>query len=220
MKELAGALTKEFGISCYVIAKDLSNYHTAKEIYDECIAKNIRIDYMVNNAGFGDSGYFHECSWPKQEEMINLNITTLTYLTHLFLRDMVNNTYGKILNVASTAAFQAGPFMSVYYATKAYVLSFSEALSSELEGKGVTVTALCPGPTKSDFANKANLKNSILFNRNIPTSEEVVKYGYQSMMNGKTVAIHGFINKAMVMCIRFTPRSVIRNIIRSLQKIA
>lgn len=218
LNELAQDLTKEFGVVCYVISKDLSNYYTAKEIHDECDSKNIRIDFLVNNAGFGDSGFFHESSWPKQEEMINLNITTLTYLTHLFLKDMIKKRSGKILNVASTAAFQPGPFMSVYYATKAYVLSFSEALSSELEDHGITVTALCPGPTKSDFVNKANLGNSKLFNRNIPSSEEVAKYGYAAMMKGKPVAIHGFLNTVMATCIRFTPRSVIRNIIRSLQK--
>jgi short-subunit dehydrogenase len=215
--ELAQELSKEFGVTCHVISKDLSNYHTAKEIYEECTNKNIQIDYLVNNAGFGDYGFFHESSWLKQEEMINLNMTTLTYLTHLFLPSMIKNKHGKILNVASTAAFQPGPLMSVYYATKAYVLSFSEALSNELEDKGISVTALCPGPTESDFLNKANLGESKLFKRKIPSSKYVAEYGYQAMMKGKVVAIHGFMNAIMANSVRFVPRSFVRKLVRTIQ---
>lgn len=217
LKELAQQLSKEFGVTCHVISKDLTNYRTAKEIYDECSNKNIHVNYLVNNAGIGDYGFFHESNWIKQEEMINLNITTLTYLTHLFLPGMIKNKYGKILNVASTAAFQPGPLMSVYYATKAYVLSFSEALSNELEDKGVSVTALCPGPTESDFLNKANLGDSKLFKRKIPTSKDVAEYGYQALMNGKVVAIHGFMNTIMATSTRFTPRSIVRKVVRAIQ---
>jgi uncharacterized protein len=144
LNELANEV-KQQGVTVNVLAKDLSSYNTAKEIFDWCGQQNIQIDYLVNNAGVGDFGFFHESEWKKQEQIINLNITALTYLTHLFLPDMVKRKNGKVLNVASTAAFQPGPTMSVYYATKAFVLHFSEAIANELEKTGVTVTALCPG---------------------------------------------------------------------------
>jgi short-subunit dehydrogenase len=147
--------------------------------------------------------------------MINLNITTLTYLTHLFLPEMVKRNYGKILNVASAAAFQPGPTMSVYFATKAYVLHFSEAISNELENTGVTVTALCPGATESGFQVAANMQDSKLMKgKNIPSSKEVAQYGYRSMMRGKTVAIHGTMNYILVNAIRFTPRNLVLKMVR------
>jgi uncharacterized protein len=154
----------------------------------------------------------------KQEQIINLNITGLTYLTHLVLPGMVQRKFGKILNVASTAAFQPGPTMSVYYATKAYVLSFTEAISNELEKTGVTVTALCPGATESGFQSAAVMEESKLVKgKKLPTSAEVAAYGYKALMNGKVVAIHGFINKVMAESVRFTPRFLVRKIVRSIQ---
>jgi short-subunit dehydrogenase len=219
LHELAHELSQTYKTTCVVIAKDLSDYKSAKELYSYCIHKNIDIDYLVNNAGFGDYGFFHESNWHKQEDMINLNVTTLTYLTHLFLPEMIKRQYGKILNLASVAAFQPGPLMSVYYATKAYVLSFSEALSNELEDKNITVTALCPGPTESDFVNKAALTDSKLFKRfgKLPSSAEVAEYGYRSMMNGDVVAIHGLMNKIIANSIRFTPRALVRKAVRKIQ---
>ena len=141
LEALAGELTD---VKVTLIEQDLSEAGSAWVVYDTLIAKNIDIDILVNNAGFGGYGYFHESDLSKQTEMIDLNIRTLTELTYLFGKDMIQRKSGKVLNVASTAAFQPGPLMSVYFATKHYVLAFSEALSEEWRGLGVSVTTLCP----------------------------------------------------------------------------
>jgi hypothetical protein len=150
--------------------------------------------------------------------MINLNITTLTHFTKLFLQDMVKRGSGKIMNVASTAAFQSGPTMAIYYATKAYVLSFSEAIDNEVREKGITVTTLCPGPTETGFLEAAALQESKLFKgKKIASSKEVAEYGYRSMMEGKTVAIHGLMNRIMANAVRFIPRALAVKVVRSVQ---
>ena len=172
---------------------------------------------MVNNAGFGHFGLFAESNWEKQHQMIELNITALTQLTHLFLPQLIQQK-GKILNVASTAAFQPGPTMAVYYATKAFVLHFSEALSNELKPTGVTVTALCPGATESGFQKAAEMEESKLVKgRKLPSSADVAIYGYKAFMNGKVVAIHGWLNYLMAQSIRFTPRSLVLKVVRFIQ---
>src|SRR5215471_9240341 len=174
LRELASVIQQQYAVQVFVLAKDLGNYNAAKEIFDYCTQNNIQIDYLVNNAGFGDFGFFVESNWQKQEQMINVNIMTLTYLTRLFLPDMVKRSSGRILNLASTAAFQPGPTMSVYYATKAYVLSFTEAISNELAGTGVTATALCPGATESGFKEASALEGSrLVTNKKLPASKEV-----------------------------------------------
>lgn len=209
---------ERFKVSIHLLALDLSKTDSSQLVFDYCSKQNLNVDILINNAGFGDFGMFANSIWKKQEEMITLNMQTLTHLTHLFLPSMIKNKYGKILNVASTAAFQPGPLMSVYYATKAYVLSFSEALSNELEGSGVTVTVLCPGPTESGFQNAADMKDSKLVKgRKLPTSKEVADYAYKALMNGKVIAIHGLLNSLMATAIRFTPRSVARKLVRILQ---
>jgi hypothetical protein len=178
----------------------------------------LQIDYLINNAGFGDFGFFAQSNWDKQLQMINLNITTLTHLTHLFLPAMIKNKYGRVMNVASTAAFQPGPTMSVYYATKAFVLHFSEAIANELEGSGVTVTALCPGATESGFQSAAAMEESKLVKgKKLPSSAEVAQYGFNAMMNGKKVAIHGMMNYLMANSIRFTPRALVLKVVRMMQ---
>lgn len=218
LKSLAEELRSKHRVEVNLLALDLSNYSAAKEIFYYCEKENLNVTHLVNNAGFGDFGFFVNSSWPKQEQMINLNITTLTYLTHLFLPAMVKNKSGKILNVASTAAFQPGPTMSVYYATKAYVLHFSEAIANELEGTGVSVTALCPGATESGFQTLAAMEQSKLVkNKKLPSSEEVAYYGYQAMLKGKKVAIHGAMNYIMANSIRFTPRNLVLKIVRFMQ---
>lgn len=219
LKELAAELEKQFGITVHVLAKDLGHYNTAKEIFDWCNQNNIAVDYLVNNAGIGDFGLFAESEWSRQEQMINLNITALAYLTHLFLPAMVQRKFGKIMNVASTAAFQPGPFMSVYFATKAFVLHFSEAIANELHGTGVTVTALCPGATESGFKAAAAMDDSDLFKgKKVPSSKVVAEYGYAAMQKGKRVAIHGAMNYIMANGIRFAPRNVVTAIVRHIQK--
>jgi len=218
MQSLKYELESSYKISVLLIKKDLSLHHAAKEVYDEVKQENINVDYLINNAGFGDYGMFYETSWIKEEMMINLNITALTQLTKLFVVDMLANKSGKIMNVASTAAFQAGPTMAVYYATKAYVLSFSEAIQNELEGTGITVTALCPGATESGFMDAANVGESKLFKgRKLPSSKEVATYGYQAMMEGKTVAIHGFMNRIMAISAQLFPRKMVVKMTRNIQ---
>jgi len=218
LNEIAADLSAKFGIKVNVFAIDLSEPNAAQKVYDYCSKQQLHIDYLVNNAGFGDFGFFAESNLEKQLQMINLNITTLTQLTHLFLPAMIKNKCGKILNVASTAAFQPGPLMSVYYATKAYVLHFSEAIANELESTGVTVTALCPGATESGFQKAADLEESKLVKgKKLPSSAEVAAYGYKAMMQGKKVAIHGFMNAIMANSIRFTPRNLVLKMVRMIQ---
>ena len=218
LDELKAELESQFKVSVYTIGKDLSANNSAQEVYDETTKQNIQIDYLINNAGFGDFGMFAETEWNKELQMINLNITTLTQFTKLYLQDMVKRKSGKIMNVASTAAFQSGPTMAVYYATKAYVLSFSEAVDNEVSGKGVTVTTLCPGPTESGFQAAAAMEESNLVKgKKLPAAKEVAEYGYSSMMKGKTVAIHGMMNWIMANSVRFTPRALVVKLTRKIQ---
>jgi hypothetical protein len=218
LDEIKSELEKQFGIKVYNIGKDLSKPNAAQEVYDETTQQKIQVDYLINNAGFGDFGLFYETDWNKELQMINLNITTLTQFTKLYLQDMLKRKSGKIMNVASTAAFQSGPTMAVYYATKAYVLSFSEAIDNEVSDKGVTVTTLCPGATESGFQAAAAMEESALVKgRKLPTSKEVAEYGYKAMMKGKTVAIHGLMNYILANSVRFLPRAMVVKVTRKIQ---
>jgi short-subunit dehydrogenase len=217
LEELKTDLEKQFNVSVYTIGKDLSMTNAAQEIYDETNKQNIQVDYLINNAGFGDFGMFVETDWNKELQMINLNITTLTHFTKLYLQDMVKQRSGKIMNVASTAAFQSGPTMAVYCATKAYVLSFTEAVSNEVSDKGITITALCPGATETGFQAAGGMEESGLFKgKKLPTAKDVAEYGYSSMIKGKTVAIHGIMNYIMSNSIRFIPRAMVLKVSRKL----
>jgi uncharacterized protein len=219
LDELKKELEDKFNISVFTIVKDLSHPGAAKEVYDELKEKGFSIDYLINNAGFGDFGLFAESDWNKQEQMINLNVIALAHLTRLFLPDMICRRSGKILNVASTASFQPGPTMSVYFATKAFVLSFSEAIDNEVREHGITVTALCPGSTKSGFHSVAAMEGRKPPERNnIPSAREVAEFGYRAMMKGKTVAIHGFKNSLLANSIRFGPRSLVVKLARKTQE--
>ena len=218
LHQLAEELKKEY-INVTVLVADLADVKAADNIYRTLQQRNIAVDFIVNNAGFGDFGFFIESDWEKTERMINVNISALTYLTRLFMPAMVKNGFGRIMNVASTAAFQPGPTMSVYYATKAYVLHFSEAIGNELEGTGVKVTALCPGATQSGFQSVAGMEESKLVKgRKLPSSREVAEYGYKAMMKGKAVAIPGVLNYLMAQAPRFTPRSWVVKVARKIQE--
>jgi uncharacterized protein len=218
LDELKKELEKAHSIKVFIIAKDLSQSNAALDVYNEVKQQNIQIDYLINNAGFGNFGMFVNNEWIKEEQMINLNITTLTHFSHLFLKDMVARKSGRIMNVASTAAFQSGPTMAVYYATKAYVLSFSEAIDNEVREHGVSVTALCPGATASGFQDAAAMQESKLVKgKKLPTSKEVAEYGYKAMMKGKTVAIHGTMNWILANSVRFMPRSIVVKVTRKIQ---
>ncbi|MDF1613244.1 SDR family NAD(P)-dependent oxidoreductase [Stygiobacter electus] len=218
LDELKTELERQFKVSVHTIGKDLSLNNSANEVYNETTKLSIQIDFLINNAGFGDFGMFIETDWNKEFQMINLNITTLTQLTKLYLKDMVKRGSGRIMNVASTAAFQSGPTMAVYYATKAYVLSFSEAVDNEVRDKGITVTTLCPGATESGFQSAAAMEESNLVKgKKLPSAREVAEYGYDSMMKGKTVTIHGLMNYLMANLIRFLPRAMVVKITRKIQ---
>jgi len=190
-----------------IIQKDLTVPSAVKELYNEIKEKAFNIDVLVNNAGFGLLGNFDELDVERQLNMIQLNVAALTELTHYVLQEMKQRRSGKILNVASTAAFQPGPLMAVYYATKAYVLSFSEALVEELKGSGITVTTLCPGPSKTNFAKVANVEKTKMFSK-VMGADVVAQLGYNALMIGKRVIIAGTFNKIGAYSAKFFPRSI------------
>lgn len=218
LNQLKTEIEAQFKVNVYNIEKDLSVINSPLEVYEEIKQNNLQIDYLINNAGFGDIGNFSTTRWEKELRMINLNITALTQLTKLFLNDMLVRKQGKIMNVASTASFQPGPMMAVYFATKSYVLHLTEAINAEVKGSGVSLTALCPGPTESGFQAAAEIEQNMLFNKKNPTSKEVAEYGYKSMMNGKAVAIHGFKNYLLANSVRFTPRNWVVAITKKMQE--
>jgi len=201
-----------------VIGSDLSQIGAAQALADNVARQGIAIDYLVNNAGYGSFGVFADSDLDYEVAMMRLNMETLTILTKRFLPGIIARR-GKVLNVASTAAFQPGPYMAVYYATKAYVLSFSEALAAELEGTGVTVTALCPGATTSGFQDKAAMHDSALVKgKRLPTAEEVGVAGYKAMQRGQRVFIHGLMNWIMAESVRFTPRRLVTVMVKLVSK--
>jgi short-subunit dehydrogenase len=202
-----------------IIEKDLSKDTAPMEIYEELKREAIRVRILVNNAGSGVLGKFAATDLKAELDMIQLNVTSLTHLTKLFLRDMVADRSGKILNVASTAAFQPGPLMAVYYASKAYVLSFTEALANELEGSGVTATALCPGPTFTDFQKRSGMENTRLFRSGLTMdAATVAKAGFRGLMMGKTVVVPGWKNRIMVASLRLAPRGLVTKVVRDIQE--
>jgi short-subunit dehydrogenase len=212
-------LASQLGVPTTVIAADLSKPDAAQHLADELRAKSITIDALVNNAGLGVAGPFAENDLDKVLEVIQVNVVALTALTRLLLPPMVARRSGRILNVASTAAFQPGPLMAVYYATKAYVLSFSEAIADELRDSGVTVTALCPGPTETGFAAAANIGATRLFTLAKPAgAAAVARAGYEAMQRGRRVVVPGIKNKLLAQSVRVTPRRLVTAIVRKFQE--
>jgi len=210
-------LEEEHGISTMIIAKDLSEASTSEEIYRQLHHESILIDILVNCAGLGASGFFSEIDWPREFNMIQVNLIALTHLTKLFLDEMLQRHAGRILNVASTAAFQPGPLMAVYSATKSYVLSFTEALAEEVEGSGVQLTALCPGPTRTRFQETSDMRRSRLFmSGGVLEAETVARIGYEALMNGKRVVIPGFRNLFLTFGVRIMPRNWVTKIARKM----
>jgi short-subunit dehydrogenase len=218
MQALADELQRKFKVSVTVIGADLETHDGAARLHADIKAQGIVLSALANNAGYGAFGEFKDSALRSELAMMQLNMNTVVVLTKLFLPDLLA-TRGKILNTASTAAFQPGPYMAVYYATKSFVLSFSEAIASELEDTGVTVTALCPGPTASGFQDKADLGNSALIKgKKLPTSEEVAALGYRAMQRGQRVYIPGFVNWAMAQSMRFTPRNLATKVVKILTR--
>jgi len=215
LNQLASELQNQFGIVVKTIPLDLAVAPAAKFLFDQLQREGIAVDVLVNNAGFGAFGEFAQM--PEQEilDQIHLNVTALTHLTRLFLPSMRVRRAGRIMNVASTAAFQPGPLMAVYYATKAYVLSFSEAIANELRGSGVSVTCFCPGATNTNFAKRAGTESSRLFKHmGAMDAATVARDGYRGLMAGKTVVISGAHNWLVAESVRFAPRKIVAAVSR------
>ncbi len=188
---------------------DLSQPSSSQEIYNLIEGKSIQVDVLVNNAGIQVYGNFHETNLEDNIQLMNVNMFALTKLTRLFLDDMVKRGNGKILNLASTGAFQPCPLNAVYCASKAFVLHFSEGIAEELRGSGVTVTALCPGATRTNFAKRAKIEDTRIFSGSLMEPSKVAEIGYSALMKGKAVVVAGIGNKLMVESIRFSPRSMV-----------
>ena len=210
-KDRLQALAKELG-NARVIAIDLSKKDAAAKVMADLHAKGEVVDLLVNNAGFGLIGRFAELDAGREREMIDLNVGTLTDLCRAVAPGMIDRKSGGIINVASTAAFQPGPKMAVYFATKAFVLSLTEALHEELKPHGIKVTCLCPGPTRTEFGDVAGFGGNGLFDRVAMESPEVVAAGLKGLDRNQAVVVPGFVNKLTASSGRFAPRSVVRKI--------
>ena len=219
LEALASELSEAHGVRCEVVTADLADPAGPQAVFDAVQALGIDVDVLVNNAGFGSTGAFAELDLSWELAMVQVNCTALTALTGLFLPGMVARKQGRVLNIASTAGFQAGPYMAVYYATKAYVISFSEAVAMELEGSGVTVTAHCPGATASAFGEVSGNGKNKLFTQQTPASAaDVAAHAIASMEAGKKLAVHGFLNWLGAFGGRFVPRSFTARLAASLNQ--
>ena len=218
LEELARELTQEFGVAAHYVAADLANAASPSRVFREVPARS-EVDFLVNAAGLGVYGFFADADLEKELESIRVNVSALTEMTKLFLPAMLQRRRGVILNVASTAAFQPGPLMAVYYATKAYVLSFTEALAEELHGTGVTATALCPGPTVTEFQKHAGIEDTPLFSGFLVSdAARVARAGYEGAMRGKRVVVPGLANRVLSLGARIGPRRLATRIARKLQE--
>lgn len=218
LKALADELSLQHGVRALAVAADLADPAAPGRLMERLKAEGMQVDVLVNNAGYAGYGAFAETDTRTELDMIQVNIGALTALTKAVLPGMLARKSGRILNMASTAAFQPGPLMAVYYATKAYVLSFSEALANETQGTGVTVTCLCPGPTKTGFQERARMEESKLVKgKEIMDSRTVARAGYEALHQGRAVVIPGFMNKMLAQSVRFLPRSTVTNIVRKVQ---
>jgi uncharacterized protein len=219
LEQLAVEIRQNTNRAVRVIEKDLSIPDAAREVFDELTSAGLTLELLINNAGFGLVGRFWELDESQQMQMVQLNVGALTHLTRLFLPGFVQRRSGQILNVASTAAFQPGPLMAVYYATKAYVVSFSEALHNESRDYGVVVTALCPGPTKTEFDKRAGGTNTKLFKgKNVMDAKAVAQIGLAALKARKPLVVAGRINTAMAFLTRFAPRQLAASMARRFQE--
>ncbi len=217
LRELAGRLAREHNIQAVAIPADIGQPGGGEKLANDIKSRGLGVDVLVNNAGYGMSGGFDDLSAESQIGMIDLNVRALVELTYIFFPQMLKNKRGGVLNVASTAAFQPGPFMTVYYATKAFVLSFSEALWEEARGTGVKVSALCPGPTESKFHDRAGTtKVRASKIAGMMTSKAVAQIGYNAFQRNQRVAISGRMNAVMARLVPYFPRGMTLGIARSL----
>jgi uncharacterized protein len=221
IEKLAKELAKEYGIKVFPMEIDMSQANAAKKIFDAVKEKKIKIDYLINNAGIGNFGRFADNPFEKEHELLELNIVTLAELCHHFIPEMVKNGGGKILNVASIAAFQPGAYYATYFASKAFVLLFSEALAMEYKKDNITVTALCPGVSRTNFFKRAGMReNSWLLQINLGDAKKVARAGYKGLLKGKTIVTPGLRNKFVSKNYRWLPRKVIGAITKKMVEIA
>ena len=220
LEDIKNDFKKSYGTDITIISKDLSVVGAAQELYDEVQAKGLKVNYLMNNAGFGLLGKFYELPLQRQVEMIHLNMTALTELTHLFLPEMLKRNSGKILNTSSTASLMPGPLQAVYYATKAYVTFFSNALAQELHDTNVTVTNLMPGATESEFGAVSGMDKTPLFHKPV-SAKSVAQDGYEAMIRGDLDVISGltFGQKIMLAMIPFTPKNILLKSVRKMQEV-
>jgi uncharacterized protein len=216
LETLAAELTGRQGIRVHVVAVDLANPRAVSSILDELGRLHLDIDFLVNNAGFGTSGPFATAEAEREVDMVQVNVTALVMLTRALLPAMIVRKHGRILNIGSTAGFQPGPYMAVYYASKAFVNLFTEALGHELRGTGVTATVSCPGATATEFAGLAGNEGSRLFRMGAASAPTVAAEGYRAMMAGRSMVIHGLKNKLAVQLLRVSPRFVVRSLAATL----
>jgi short-subunit dehydrogenase len=210
LEGVAQEFTSKYGVDVQFVALNLLEENAAQRLYDSVKSQNLTVEILVNNAGFGLKGKAWEQPMERQVEMIRLNVEGVVTLTRLFLPEMVARGHGRILNTASIAGFMPAPLMAVYHATKAFVLSYSEAVATELKDTGVTLTALCPGATDSDFFERAEATESTMFQKgNVMAAQDVAEGGYKALMDGDRVYIAGGMNKAMVFSRRILPESLL-----------
>lgn len=214
LEELAAELGRAHRVEARALASDLSDPTAPDRIFEEL--RGIPIGILINNAGFGLRGPFAETDWAAEERMMRVNMAAPAHLTKRFLPEMMRRGSGRILNVASTAAFVPGPFMAMYYASKAFLVSFSHAVANEVKGSGVTVTVLCPGPTRTEFEQAAGVEGSKLFRGDVMSAEAVAREGYEAMMAGKAEVIAGGRNRWTIRSTRVAPRTMLADIARRL----
>ena len=217
---LKDELEKEHGINVIILVKDLSDPEASKEVYQEVKQRGIQVDYLINNAGFGEVGKFYELELTQQLNMINLNISALTALTHLFLQDFRERNSGRILNLSSIASLLPGPLQAVYYATKAYVTSFSNAVAEELHDTAITVTNLMPGATATEFASLSGMDKTELFDKPAD-ARKVAEEGYKSMLKGKLDVLSGLTiaQRVMMSMVPLVPKKILLPQVRKMQSI-
>lgn len=221
LRALAVELAERHGVRAHVIAADLGDPAAPARIEARCRELAVEVDFLVNNAGFGSNGAFLDLPLERELEMVQVNVGALSALCHRFVAPMRQRGFGRVLNVASTAGFQAGPFMATYYASKAFVISFSEALAYELSGTGVTVTCHCPGATHTDFSATAGTDKTALFQRSgVASAPDVAAHAYRAMHCGTVLSVHGAMNKLGVHSLRMAPRSVVRRIAAKLNSVS
>jgi uncharacterized protein len=214
LEHLADELRQAHGVTIIVLAKDLADPVTPQAIFEELAGRGIHVDVVVNNAGFGAIGALAGLPLQRQMEMIQVNVAALTHLTRLFLPGMIERRRGGVLNVGSTAGFQPGPMMAVYYASKAYVLSFSEALAEELLGANVTVTCLAPGPTETGFGAVSGMDHAFVFRLGAMDAATVARAGYRGFRRGWAIVIPGLKNRLLAFSVRLGPRFFVRKLVK------